>query len=176
MFEQDLEDLTEETREEISRQRTPRGKKAEQKPVGDVMCAECRAINGHLPSCSYRKTKETQTKEPEPEKKPELLKWLVQVEAVDIRKKTVKDKTGKETERPYRMLTCINAANENITLYAWDTKHYERIDAIKPKTRCIFMVKSTESAGKIYYSVDSIVEITGEQIAQEDMVPEEEKF
>lgn len=50
MFEQDLEDLPEETRQEMGRQRT---KKAAPAPVGDVVCADCRATNGHLSSCKY---------------------------------------------------------------------------------------------------------------------------
>jgi len=171
----------------------------QEKPVGDVVCADCRQTNGHaadckyaskgkcpecraegghLPSCKYRKTQEAQTQEAEPEKKPETLKWLVQVEAIDTREKTVKDKAGKESERPYRMLTCINAANENVTLYAWDTKHYERIDAIKEKTRCVFSVKSSVSGNTTYYSIEEIIEITGEKKQaepQDEMLPPEEK-
>ncbi len=171
----------------------------QEKPVGDVVCADCRQTNGHaadckyaskgkcpecraegghLPSCKYRKTQEAQTQEAEPEKKPETLKWLVQVEAIDTREKTVKDKAGKESKRPYRMLTCINAANENVTLYAWDTKHYERIDAIKEKTRCVFSVKSSVSGNTTYYSIEEIIEITGEKKQaepQDEMLPPEEK-
>jgi hypothetical protein len=177
MFEQDLEDLPEETREEMNRQRTPRGKKTvAPKETGDVMCAECHAINGHLPSCKYRKAQEEKqtAQTSEPEKKPEVLKWLVQVEAVDTRKKVSKDGKGKDVERAYRMLTCINQANENITLYAWDTKMFERLDFMKPHTRCIFIVKPQPSGDKTYYSVDQIVEITGEQQVQGELIPPDE--
>jgi hypothetical protein len=175
MFEQDLEDLTDETREEMSRQRVPRGKKTPPKETGDVMCAECRAINGHLPSCSHRQKDGPQpTQTQEPEKKPESLKWLVQVEAVDKRTRK-EDHKGKTVERVYRILTCINQANENITLYAWHESMFERLDAIKTHTRCVFIVKPQVSGEKTYYSVDSIVDITGEpKPPQEDMFPPED--
>jgi phage recombination protein Bet len=167
------EELQKEIESKTSKSRQQQ--KATAKPVGDVMCAECRAINGHLPSCSHRQKDGPQpTQTQEPEKKPELLKWLVQVEAVDARTKSTKDQAGKTVSRSYRMLTCINQANENITLYAWDTKLFDRLDWIKPKTACIFIVKPQSSGDKTYYNVDSIVEITGEpKPPQEDMFPDD---
>ena len=90
-------------------------------------------------------------------------KWLVQINAVDKRERT---KGSKKQE--YRLLTGINAAGEAITLYAWDTKHYEQLDAIHPETNCIFMVKSSKSGDKTYYSVDAIVEITGAPAESEE--------
>ena len=52
MFEQDLEDLPEETQRELLSQR--RGNKKPDE-TGNVICNECRATNGHLPSCPHRK-------------------------------------------------------------------------------------------------------------------------
>jgi hypothetical protein len=197
MFEQDLEDLPEETREELSRQRTPRGKK-EQKPVGDVVCADCRQTNGHsadckyakgkcpdckaegghLPSCPHRKAQaETQMQTKPAEEKPRDLKWLVQVEGIDERKKTVKDDKGKERERHFLMLSCINSANESLTLYAWDTKMFDRLKSMPLKTHCIFLVKPQPSGDKTYYNVDEIVEITGENPSepeQGELIPPDE--
>ncbi|MGA9670643.1 MAG: hypothetical protein WBQ94_15640 [Terracidiphilus sp.] len=161
MFEQDLEDLPEETRQEMASQR--RGKK-ETKPTGAVLCNECRAINGHLPSCPHRKQQATPAAQGEVlPKEPSGEKWLVQISAVDKRTKT---KDGKTSD--YRLLTGVNAANEAVTLYAWDTKHYEQLDAIKPNTNCIFTVKSSKSGDKTYYSVESIVEITGQPAESDD--------
>jgi phage recombination protein Bet len=177
--------ISEELQKEIespSGRAPARGQQQKQtpKPVGDVMCGECRAVNGHLPSCKYRKSQEAQTQaqEAEPEKKPDVLKWLVQVEAVDERERVIKDeKTGKEKSRTkYLMLTCFNAANENVTIYAWHTGEMrERLIAIPPKTKCIFMVKPQKSGTSTYYNVEEIVEITGEkrQADQEPEPPEE---
>jgi phage recombination protein Bet len=149
------------------------------KPTGDVVCNECRAVNGHLPSCKYRKPQEADVEgnkvvEGEIAKKPEAMKWLVQVEAVDERERVIKDeKTGKEKSRTkFLMLTCFNAANENVTIYCWHTGEMrERLIAIKPKTKCIFMVKAAKTGASTYYNVEEIVEITGEK-RSEDPGPE----
>ncbi len=151
---------------------------APKKPVGDVMCSECRAINGHLPSCPTRK-KADAAPQATPEKpkqaaptqevippgaSPESLHWLVQINAVDKRTRT----KGKVTQE-YRILSGINAEGQPITLYAWDTKHYEQLDAIKPKTNCVFAVKASVSGDKTYYSVEGIVEISGMQPVEEEL-------
>lgn len=165
MFEQDLEDLPEETRQEMASQRGKKGK-----ATGDVMCADCRAINGHLPSCPHRKAAEAPKVPAVPATQGELMpkestgeRWLVQINAVDKRER----KQGNKTQE-YRLLTGINAAGEAITLYAWDTKHYEQLDAIKPETNCVFTVKSSKSGDKTYYSLESIVEITGAPAESDD--------
>lgn len=181
MFEQDLEDLTDEAREEVTRQREPRGKKkGPVKETGDVMCNECRAINGHLPSCKYRKQENAQQQETsESKQKPQDLKWLVSVEAVDERKST--QDNPKDPKNPivrhFLLLTCINAANETLSLYCWHTgETATRIKAIKPKTRCIFTVKPQPTGNKTYYSIESIVEITGEQLPiQGEMLPPDDQ-
>lgn len=163
MFEQDLEDLPEETRQEMASQR--RGK-APAKPTGDVMCNECRAINGHLPKCPHKKAAQPAAQPAVIEgevmpKEPTGEKWLVQINAVDKRTKDIKDKSGKVTGKSeYRLLTGINATGQPITLYAWDTKHYEQLDAIQPKTNCVFTIKSSKSGATTYYSIESIVEIS----------------
>ena len=50
MFEQDLEDLPEDVRQ----QQQPSRKAAKSSAIpSDVMCSECRAMGGHLPSCKF---------------------------------------------------------------------------------------------------------------------------
>lgn len=180
MFEQDLEDLPEETREEMNRQRQPpKGKKATPAPVGDVICSDCGQKNGHAKECKYAQqcpechapagkthgqgcSKATAAPQAKTEEKKPDLKWLVQVEAVDER-----ESKGKK----FLLLTCINAANENVTLYYWHTgETADRIRAIKAKTRAVFLVKPQVSGDKTYYSIDQIVEITGEQ-PQGELIP-----
>lgn len=153
------------------------GKKPQQ--TGDVMCSECRAVNGHLPSCSYRQKQEGKPEQQATEtKKPENLKWLVQVDAIDQRTKESKDeKTGKVSKREFLMLSCINAANENVTLYCWHTGETRtRLLEIKPKTRCVFNVKAHPSGDKTYFQIEEIVEITGEQKAQGELIPPDDDF
>jgi hypothetical protein len=52
MFEQDLEDLPEETQREFAAQRS-QGKGRAQESVGDVMCSDCGKINGHAADCKH---------------------------------------------------------------------------------------------------------------------------
>jgi len=152
--------------------------KPAQKQTGDVMCNECRAINGHLPNCPHRKAQEAQVNAQQGEPATsELLTWLVQVEAVDPRERDIKDKTGKVTgKRPFLMVTCFNSANENVTIYAWHTGEMrERLLAVKPKTKCVFKVKSQKSGNTTYYNLEEIVEITGEKKSEpeQEYMPEE---
>lgn len=202
MFEQDLEDLTDETREEFSRQRQPKGKKgqakATPKETGDVICASCGSKNGHTPECQYRKlcpecngpggkhatgcskageaqAEETKPAEEEKAEKPKLTKWLIQVDAVDERTRTETDKAGKEKKRQYLIVSGFNAANQQVTLYCWHTGEMAaRVKAIPAKTRCIFMVKETMSGNTVYHQIEEIVEITGEKRDQGAMFPPQE--
>lgn len=168
MFEQDLEDLPEETQREILGQR--KGGKPE--ATGDVRCADCGAINGHLPSCKYRKQPNAAAPVAQAEAKPNApvqtvfppetaqespLRWLVQLGAVDKRSKDIKDKkTDKVTgKQEYRIITGMNGTGESVTIYAWDTKHYEQLDAIPAKTNCVFEI---EKSAKGYVSLKAIVE------------------
>ena len=185
MFEQDLEDLTDETREEMGRQKQPRGsKKNPPQATGDVMCASCGQVNkhspeckhfrgkcpkcnaegGHLPSCEFRHKPEQAAEGEKPQQEENKdLKWALRIKAIDARQKTEKDKKGAEHVKHFRIVTGINAANANVTAYAWDTKLFERLDAVKPGTTCIFTVKANKSGEQTYYAIDQIVEITGEE-------------
>lgn len=174
--------------------RAKQAQKTPQKPVGDVVCAQCGQKNSHAADCKYaqpcpechapvgkphasdcsRKTNATapsvpQESESKPEPSPDTpkeLKWLVQVESVDARE---------GQGRKFLLLTCINAANQNISLYCWHTGEMRtRLLAVKPKTRCVFLVKPQPSGDKTYYNVEQIVEITGEKKVQGELLPPEE--
>ena len=174
MFEQDLEDLPEETQRELLSQR---GGKPKTKPesTGDVMCSECRAINGHLPSCPQKQGAAPKQAAAEATPSvPPVGRWLMQVQAVDTRTREAKGKDGKPRKQEYRLMSGINGEGAQITLYAWDTKYYEQLDAIKPGTNCVFEVKSGKSGDREYFSLVGIVEITGAQ--QGELIPNEEEF
>ena len=170
--------------EPVAQQQTRTTKKPTPRDTtGDVKCNECGAINGHLPHCKYRQKAQQGTQPEQQEKKSEALTWLVSVEAIDERKSTQADPKDPEKTitKKYLMLSCINIANEPITLYCWHTgETWKRIVAVAPKTKCIFNVKPQPSGGKTYYAVDSIVEITGEKKpdpSQGELIPpDQEKF
>lgn len=172
------------------------------KPVGDVVCADCGKKNTHDPSCKYaqacpechapagkphatgcaRKTDTAPStaaqgseSKAESSETPKEQKWLVEVVAVDQREKEIEDKFKKKVKKPFLIVTAFNAANENVTLYCWHTGETRtRLLAVKPKTRCIFMVKGSVQGTATYYSIESIVEITGEERQPEqEMLPPE---
>jgi phage recombination protein Bet len=154
-------------KEPVEKVRTPK------KPVGDVMCNECRAVNGHLPSCPHRKAATAEPQKPVQEQQPApkaetpseqpngLETMLLQVSSVEV--KTRKAKNGKE--QAYRALNVMSVDGSEWMLYAWDTKHFPQLDAILPKTNCVFDVKAAKSGDRTYYSVENIVEIGGKPTA-----------
>jgi phage recombination protein Bet len=145
--------IPEELQQEVDSRTTARqpqkvGKRPAPAQTGNVFCADCGSTNGHETSCKYYKQPEAEKQEAE--------KWLVNVESVDQR--------SNEKNKDFRVLTCTNAANKQVILYGWDKKLFERLDAIKSDTRCMFMVKVRQGwDGKTYYAIESIVEITGEK-------------
>jgi hypothetical protein len=171
MFEQDLEDLPEETQRELLGQRK-RGKKPE--VTGDVLCNECRAINGHLPSCPHRTqaqgatavAPQTQaapaTAQTVPAASKALETMLLQVLAVATKRR----KTPKGTQE-YRVLTVMDREGLQWTLFAWDKKHYEFLDPIPAKTNCIFDVKRSKSGDQEHISIEHIVETGGLRFAND---------
>lgn len=175
MFEQDLEDLSDETREEMASQAKGRGK-----PVGDVMCASCGAINGHLPSCKHRKpdasavplpqdakpeakAPQTTPKPPEAPQKPENKKIVVKVQTVEERHKDLKDKAGNVTgKQTYLVLGVLDNENNEWNLYVWDAKLHERIKAAGNKV-CVIEYSEKKSGTRTYCSLEAILEVMGEQ-------------
>ena len=162
-------------RENEPTQQQPRTttKKPTAKATEDVICNECHAINGHLPNCPHRKKQEAEaTKGVDPRK-------IVRVQAVDARTKVERDKKGEEYTKHFRMLTCTGTANQQMTLYAFDTKMFERLEKIKADTVCIFNVGTREVSGKVFYTIESILEITGEpkeEAAQQgELIPPDKK-
>ena len=184
MFEQDLEDLPEETRAEMARQRG--GKKAETKPpVGDTMCAECRAIGGHLPSCKYRKQtsdapQESAKKPSAPKKqgnpsqtveapeKPANEKMAVMIKTISERHKDEKDKEGKVTgKRSYIVLGVVDPNNNEWDLYVWHKTMQERVAGLGGKTALVEFSSKT-SNGRTYCSLEAVLEVVGESDANEE--------
>lgn len=197
MFEQDLEDLTDETRAEMSRQRVSQGKKGkatEQKPIGDVLCGFCNQKNGHAPDCKYAKPCEECHA---PVGKPHATGCSKKDEPKTIDAEPVKEEAKQEAEpeegkgklekwlmqvdavdereikgKKRILVTGFNAANENVTLYCWHTgETAKRLMAITPKTKCVFMVKPAQSGDKVYFNLEEIVEITGEKNVQGELIP-----
>jgi hypothetical protein len=180
----------------------------------DVMCQECRQVNGHKADCFYntqsaeRTTKCTSCNAPagkphatgcpekgktvpaNPAEQPSaasqearqaqttaaptqttnqatdeppagLETMLLRVQSIDAKEKPVK-KNGKLTgeKQHYRVLAVMDREGLNWFLYAWDSKHFEFLDPIPPKTNCIFQVKKSKTP-QGYYSLEHIIETGG---------------
>lgn len=174
MFEQDLEDLPEETRQEMASQR---GGKKKQEPVGDVMCAHCRAINGHLQSCITRQKADpaataapvAQSAQPEasspppsvePPQKPQNAKSVVKVTKI-----TEKSRENAGKKQKYLILDV--ATNEGEwALYVWDAKLFEQAVTLGSKM-VLIEYSQKESKGRTYCSLEAILEVQGEGSVEE---------
>lgn len=168
MFEQDLEDLPEETRAEMAAQRT--GKKGKD-AVGDVMCSDCRAINGHLPSCitkqpagaakaapvaqSELKPAQTGTQTVEAPEKPANEKAVVKVVKISERSK---DSAGQKQK--YLVLDVATNDGE-WQLYVWHKSLFDQAVTLGSKMVLVEYSKK-ESRGRMYCSLEAIVEVQGE--------------
>lgn len=174
MFEQDLEDLPEETRQEFAAQR---GGKKKQDAVGDVMCSDCRAINGHLPHCITRKqpaaaataapvaqseskAPDTPTQAAEEPVKPALAKAVVKVTKI-----TEKSRDNKGVKQTYLVLD-VTTNDGDWMLYVWDKKLHERAVTLGSKM-VLVEYSQKESRGKTYCSLESILEVQGEAEPEE---------
>jgi hypothetical protein len=95
MFEQDTLSEDDVQREERAPQGKRKGKTA-QKPGEDVKCADCDAINGHLPSCKYHPSAKKETKPAAAETKsakPETVEGEVVVNKMVVQVKGTTDAT-----------------------------------------------------------------------------------
>jgi Na+-transporting NADH:ubiquinone oxidoreductase subunit NqrC len=179
MFEQDLEDLPEETRQEMARQRGGK-KKAETAPVGDTMCGECRQVNAHHPLCKYFKgtppaaaqvapaeatpvqPQETTTQTVEPPQKPSNTKMAVKINSVSERSK-VKD----GNKQIYLVLGVVDPNNDEWDLYVWHKTLQERAATLANRSALIEFSQKT-SNGRTYCSLEAILEVVGEQASEPD--------
>lgn len=174
MFEQDFDELPEETRREMINQR---GGKKKQDVTGDVMCAHCRAINGHLPSCITRKentapaqTVTTALSASQPSstptqtvEAPEKPAWTQAV--VKVTKITEKSKEKDGKKQPYLVLD-VTTNDGDWLLYVWDKKLFER--AVTLGSKFVIVEYSQKTSGnRTYCSLEAIGEVQGEAPPEE---------
>ena len=100
---------------------------------------------------------------------PGLETMLLQIHSVSAKDKPVK-KNGKPTgeKQGYRVLSVMDQEGLEWSLYAWDEKHFEFLDRIRPKTNCIFQVKKSQSPRGDYYSLEHILEAGGLKFKDEE--------
>jgi phage recombination protein Bet len=176
------EELQRETPTTTSRQSETRKQQA---PVGDTMCAECRAIGGHLPSCKYRKQtsaapreadkepappkkQETPTQTLEATDKPANEKMAVMIKTISERHKDEKDKAGKVTgKRSYIVLGVVDPNDNEWDLYVWHKTMQERVAGLGGKTALVEFSSKT-SNGRTYCSLETVLEVVGESDANEE--------
>src|ERR1700674_1973830 len=159
MFDQDLEDLPEQQREEPKK----RGRKGTAPANTDVMCTDCRAINGHLPSCKHAKKQEAA---PPDEKQattaPTLTKALFLILTIDSLLKKP-DKDGKQ--EPYLRLNVVNQANEESVLFVWHKSLHEHLAGKIDKPLLCEFSTGKRVDGSAYRSLENILELAGVKYA-----------
>lgn len=159
IFTQDIEDITHDAPEPAAPSRG--GKKAASKPqVEQVMCSECRAIGGHLPSCKYSQTAKSQAQvEQAPTVSAEVLDTFVgMVNKVDRKTRKAGDGVAE-----YFILSVVDAKKAESTLYCFHATVGAELETNAIGKPCMLKVSSKTKAGKVYTQVDDIVEIAGVQ-------------
>jgi hypothetical protein len=170
IFTQDIEDITTDAPSPPSKPKIAKG------PVGDVMCSECRAINGHLPNCPLRKTDSSRaTEAPNPAPAPQTAQNTPKASAqppaganermvLKINTVTPRSRKGKDgQEQPYLVLTVIDKNNNEWDLYVWDKKLHERAGTLGGKTCLVEFSEKKAANNRVYCSLEAILEVAGEQ-------------
>lgn len=181
MFEQDLEDLPEETRQEMAAQR--QATKKQDKAVGDVMCSDCRAINGHLPSCIHRKTPaaaatappagQTETQAPKTTTQTQETPQMENTEEFAVMPKAITPLVSKgKVPRPYLSIAVVDDMQDEWELFCWHQgKVKEALLAASPIGKlCVLACSKQVKQDRTYYALESIVSIDG--VLYHDNVPE----
>jgi len=154
MFEQDLEDLPEGVIEERKQQR--RAEKTQAKAQGtvpgDVICQECRASGGHLPSCKYH----SDAKKPEASKE-EPVKTLIKMACLIV---DVAKKESSKSKKPLVLLTVATPDDKQSSLFVWhQSMHAKLLDSKGANMSCDVSIGTTES--KTFMQLEKIYDING---------------
>ena len=166
-----------------------RGKGKAAPATGDVICNECRAINGHLPSCSHRQKaegKQETKKEPVQETLPAEKKETPTGSTEDVVKiisisdmLKQPDKEGKR--EPYKRLEVMNRENLSFFLYVWHKTPQESLtEAAKGQFMVCAYTVGKKKDGSAFCSLDKILELNGVKFVDNKPVvegqAEEEEF
>ena len=192
IFTQDVEDFS---REEAPTQQSPassrgRGKQQQQaKPVEQVMCAECRATGGHLPSCKYRQKDAPKQEAPQTTTQPtanapeptERESSEVAVKVLTVARKTRKDKKGTVVGE-YWQLEVVDQSNEQRAMYCFHSTLGQLLEASATDKLCILKFSINQKGDRTYYQVEDVLEIAGtsyqdgKPVIDAEGVPAEEFF
>lgn len=130
----------------------PRQTKAQQKATGgvpgDVLCNECRAIGGHLPSCKYAQPKQ----EPKPEEAVVLHKIACLI--LDVKEMATAKKVA------YLLLEIQTPDNVKTALFVWHKSLHAALKSAKGKNMsCDVSIRSAET--KTFTQLETIYDIDG---------------
>ena len=171
--------------EELQKDNKPARPRQEPKPVASVKCVECGATGGHLPKCSKRQQQPPAKAEPVmcgdcgkiDGHDPTCKHATKQQEAtVPIRIKIAglilsvenllkkEDKQGKR--EPYVKLHVVNAANEELDIFVWHKTPQEFLTpAVVDKPIMCEASTGKRADGSTYYSLENLLEIAGQEFA-----------
>jgi len=186
IFTQDVEDFSRD--EAPSQQYAPqqsrgRGKQQQAKPVEQVMCAECRATGGHLPSCKYRqkdapKQEASQTTAQAPTSAPEPTErdgGEAVVKVNKIERKARKDKKGNVVGE-YWQLDVLDNTNEQRTLYCFHSTLGQLLETYSTGNMCVVKFSVNQKGDKTYFQVEDVLEIAGTSYQDAEGISGEELF
>jgi hypothetical protein len=168
MFSQDLEEdeLAGESHTETTT--TRRGKKGQAQKQEDVKCADCGAINGHLPSCKYHPNAKKEAKETKPAPvetkpaKPETVQGEVVVDKIVVQIKTA---TPKKTQAgaSYVVYDVVDNENKERLIYCFHKTVNEELARAAVNKVSMLRYSIQKRGEQIYMVIDEILEIAGVQ-------------
>lgn len=144
----------------------------------DVLCNECRAVNGHLPHCSHRgdKPKEQTTEaQTEQDRKTSKQTQAVTVLVESIERKTRKPKPGsKGKEQPYMLLHVIDGGNNKWPMYVWKTDLFEYLaDSVNKQLTCEVSESEPDGQQRVFVSLQHISQIGQQKFVDNKPVTDE---
>jgi len=162
IFTQDIEDMAHDAPEPAPAP-SRGGKKAASKPqVEQVMCSECRAIGGHLPSCKYSQTakSQAQVEQAAPIAQSEVLDTFVGM-VKKVERKT--RKTGNSMAEYFILSVVAPDKAAELTLYCFHATVGAELESKAIGKPCMLKVSSKAKGDKVYTQIDDIIEIAGVQ-------------
>ena len=172
--------------EELQKENKPSPRKAPEKPIPQVKCAECNAIGFHLPKCSKRQPQAQQGPAPEQQSpkeenvmcsdcgvvnghKPEckyakkaepninLTETVVVINSISAM--NTKPDAKKQT-KPYLVLEVTDRENLEWRMYVW---HQSLFQYLKPKQMMICQFSQRTQGDKTFCSLEKVLELAGVQ-------------
>ena len=166
IFTQDIEDFESNVPSTAPKKTSPASAKVQDrptpKPVGQVMCGECRKVNGHDPECKYAGGKPKSNQEVVPTKQAYMV--------------TAVAKKQSKKKGEYLTLAVKTNVGDGL-LYVWRKslfEHFTDHDFSQPVAMIAEISEQKTDDGKVFYSVEHLIELGLKQFVDDKLAEQAE--